>query len=323
MNPKFKFESQFSNPLEYYKSYLVLRKLNEKIKLTKFHYNCDNLEELVQFCKANKLEITGAEIQKHTFTGGNKISSSDMASILKEKLNIESDGTIYNYSIADNKLGMAASIICIKDPSEPEGCITMTDKEFGRFMDSEGLEYYFTPEEDEKIDPEKSKPRIVFSELFFSASKVVISNIRHDTWEYIDFINKPADSSEYEWILHNPELQKFKNDGLKIDPIIRISPVVMTNAFDKSDVFQSIRTFDVPINSFMMQCQEEAMEDNVPDGICLNCFGNDFSTGDLVLCINCDSNIILFLDDNFPWADEMEEEIESYADKLWGFITLY
>ncbi len=125
--------------LKYYKSFLVLRKLNGKIEITKFHYNSENLEDLVQFCKTYKPEITGVEIQKHTFTGGNKISSSDMASIMKEKLNIESDGTIYNYSIAGNKLGIAASIICIKNPSEPEGCITMTDTEFERFMDSEGL----------------------------------------------------------------------------------------------------------------------------------------------------------------------------------------
>ncbi len=318
MNPKFFFESQFSDPLEYYKSYLLLMRLNKKIKLSEFCYNSKNLEALVDFCKINKLEIVGAEIQKYSYTGGNVLSLSDTANMLNEKLKIESDGNVYNYGIYDNDLNNAASIICIKCPADPVGCKTMTQSDFENIIYTEDLEYYLTPvEKDKKFDPENVKTELIIAKLLITVSKVVIRKIRNNSWEYIDFVNKPVGSAANEWILDSPELQKFKDEDMKIYPAIRIDPSALKTAFGNSDLIQTFKPFDVPLNSHMMYCQMEAMEENVPDGFCLNCFGKDITRGDLVLCLNCDSDILLFFDDNFPWNDEMKDEITNYADQLW------
>ena len=325
MKNTFLFEEQFATPEDYYKSFLVLRKLNEKINLSKFYFDIPPLNELVEFCDEHMLEITGAEFQKCTYKGGNKVSQADMSKIIKDKLGIDSDGRIYSYSIADNKLNMAASIICIKVPDRPEGCITMTEPEFNQFLYSEGLEYYNAAIEDPKSDRNNTsgkkpeyKTEIVLADMFFSASKVVVTQIKDNKWEYIDYVEKPEGASSNQWIISSTEIGKYQDQHLEISPVIKAGPEAMAEAFNfTGKELQKIKSFEVSINSHMMYGQLEAMEEYVPDGLCLNCHGNDITRGDMVSCYNCGSDKLVFFDENFPWEDNMFEKLRSFSKILW------
>lgn len=325
---RFEFHKQFAGPADYYKSFLVLRRLNEEIKLSEFYYDAQNFEDLAGFCDRYSLEFSGVDIKKRHRSGGEAVSEKEIGNLLKEKLRISSDGKVFAYDIIDNNHGLAPRFICAHDDAAPAGCRNISEPDFRKTMAEAGIEYDWAPVFKESPSGKRfNDPMDIWEKTLHIAgdnldlSVALLSACRRTIFRDtdIDFIRRPEGIAGNSWVLTNNDILEYEKEPYFFNPVIRITHASLFEVpgFGPGKL-SKIKEFEVPVDSFMVFCQLQEMDERVPAGICMNCLTEGKITcGDWVTCWECNHDILIFYDDLFPFTIEMKAEMRRYAKMLW------
>lgn len=325
MPRSFNFESQFVNSEKYYKSQAVLRLVNEEIKLAELYGDFEELDTVVTFCDANGLEIVGVEVKEYSRSGGDSLSAEEIAGLLLENFDIESNGHIVHYAIFDNRHGMAPSIFCVHDDSFINSCGQIPEKEFKNLLSKKNLEFELLAilRKDEKKgfrDPlELLDPHMTISadELMVDVSKVDITTVVNNSWKDVGYVERSPDSSGNSWVFDSEEVKKYQENGLEINPVITLS---MERASEILGVgiekFQGLKDFTFPLFSILVYGMQEAIEEGPGEGICLNCLSTEITAGDLVSCWRCGNTILMIYDEPFPVDDGLINKVRDFVHNI-------
>jgi len=299
----FSFDTQFATAEEYNKALFILRKLDEKTGISGFYTGPNDLESCVRFCNYHNLRITGVQVNQYQHSGGEKLSDKQLAALLKECYNIDTDGAIYQYFVLDSNRDFAPAIYCLSSKNNTN-CITYTDKDFQRLMADINLDFYLSTVYNEEAEgkhqksPGKLKGHLMEAEgngMHLSLSRVMVKTREKLTRKNIDFIISPQYPASNQWILNNEKLKSYDSKKLDLSPVIRIDKKLIASLVG-SDIkkLKQFSDFEVPMSLF----PEFYNEEQTAYSICLSCKDNNLMGNDIAWCKECaDDNLVLQNDD--------------------------
>lgn len=310
----FEFEKQFSSAFDFYKSQLVLRLLNRKIRLEDLIYGPDDPETVVGFCDRHHIEITGLDVKKQTSKGGKELTDEQVAALLKEKTGITCDGQIISVDVIDRHLGVNAHFFCVKDKNKGSDAKIIPSGEINKFLNGSGLTYL--GHSGIPLAGNDGGGFIQDENMALCSTQLQISENLNLYFEDIDFIRKPRHANNNQWVLASEEIKNYWKNYFST-PVLKVSHECLKEELGfTGDQLREIKEFEFLLNSEFVRYVLQANDDLIQDGICLNCLSRDIWKGDRVACMHCDSEMVLFIDEDFPAGDEVVEEIRSFLKRL-------
>jgi len=312
----FDFESQFQSPAEYYKAQMLFKLVNDEIRLADLHFKYEDLQQVTEFCDIYQVEIIGYDVKKHIPVGDETLSDEEVSTFIKEKLHIDCDGRVFCYEIEDrtNEFFQTITCSCKKDGSGE--WVILPGEKFEEELSNEDMySHLIAPEEESNTGYDIN---IEGNNMSLSKSRVEVCTIPFDEWEYMDYLPKPEDAADNQWVLNNQEIRSHQENKYKIFPILRVSLENLENILDIDySRLKDIREFDFLLPSDLTLFYSKAGDVIIPNGICLHCKTEEFqSHARGFSCKSCGKENYLHTNENFPIDDATFEEVQKFEEEL-------